>query len=69
MLQLSTEIIILIFYVQKIEHYMNREEKKRTFRIKFVTTMLTALSGLIYVFGGSLPLHNILFILFLGFHT
>ncbi len=69
LLQLSTEIIILLFYMQKIEHYTNREEKLRIFRIKIVMTILTALSGLVYLFGGSMPLHNILFIIFLGFHT
>ncbi len=61
--------MILVNYAQKIEHYNDKKPKLRVFWYKFVLFGLTTASGLVYMFGYSVPLHNLFFIAFLAVHT
>jgi hypothetical protein len=64
-----TEFMILVNYAQKIEHYHDKQPKLRVFWAKLVLFGLTTASGLVFMFGSSLPLHNLFFIAFLAVHT
>lgn len=67
-LQIVTELVILIFYVIKMSHVTNRDEKEIILWSKCILFVCTAASGFLYAFGNSFPLHSILFIIFLGVH-
>lgn len=67
-LQLLTELVILVFYLLKMSHVTNRDEKEIILWSKCALFVCTVASGGLYLFGISFPLHSILFILFLGVH-
>ena len=68
LLQVITELIIILCYAMKIEHYTNKKEKMRIFWAKFLLFFLTVISAFAYALEKYMPLHNIFFILFLSFH-
>jgi hypothetical protein len=67
-LQLVTELLVLVFYLMKMMHTANPDEKEVIFWSKCILFLCTGFSGLLYSVDISLPVHSILFILFLGVH-
>ena len=68
LLQIVTELFILLCYAQKIEHYTNKKEKMKIFLIKLVLFGFTALAAIFYAADLYLPLYSTFFVLFLCCH-
>lgn len=67
-LQIVGELFILLCYILKIEHYRNKKEKMKVFWIKFTLFFLTVVSAFAYTSDEYLPLHNMIFVMFLAAH-
>lgn len=67
-LQIVTELVILLCYAQKLEHYTNKKEKLKVFWVKIALFGCTALTAIFYVIDEYVPLNSIFFILFLCAH-
>lgn len=67
-LQIITEVTLILCYSMKIDHYNNKKEKIRIFWVKVAFLFFTVISSLSYITENRLPLHNIFFMLFLSHH-